>query len=111
MKRLAGFISVLLLTLSIGSLSFVRAQDVDRQMYNQHRRIYQGVRSGELTPREANRLMARERAIREQLEYDRANGNLTPSERWQLRRELRDVSYRIRRQKHDWQRSYKSIPL
>ena len=124
MKKLTGFLSLLLLTFSLGSISIVRAQDpnLDWQMYNQQQRIREGVYSGRLSPEEARRLEERQRRIRAQLQESQYNGNYSPYERERLRQELRDISirihqkksgngyYRNRRYDNYWQRRYQQEP-
>ena len=74
----------------------------DRQE-NQKARIEQGVRSGQLTHREAARLRAEQRRIRAEKRLARADGVVTPAERAQIRRDQRRASRHIYRQKHDAQ--------
>ena len=67
-------------------------------------RIRQGVRSGELTRRETERLAAEQAAIRTQEAfYRRSGGEFTARERARLQRELQQSSRHIYRQKHDGQ--------
>ena len=66
-------------------------------------RIRQGVRSGELTRPEAARLRAREADIREDKREARADGVVTRDERQDIRKDERQTSRAIYRQKHDGQ--------
>ena len=81
------------------------AAEVDRREERQQDRIAQGVRSGELTPRETARLERKEARIDRQIKTERAanGGKLTPAERRQVNREQDRMSRRIYRQKHDAQ--------
>lgn len=80
------------------------AAEVDRRADNQQARINQGVRTGELTPREANRLDRRNDQLEAQIARDRADGpGLTPHERAKLQRKENRLSRDIYRQKHDAQ--------
>jgi hypothetical protein len=77
------------------------SQTINQRQHEQQLRIRQGVRSGELTRREAARLEAREAKIRRDERHARADGRITPRERRHLNRELNHTSRRIYRQKHD----------
>lgn len=70
----------------------------------QRARIAHGVRSGELTPREATRLRAEQASIRrEEARYRRNDGHLDPWERAELARELNQADRHISGQAHDAQ--------
>ncbi|MCL4477287.1 MAG: hypothetical protein M1508_13885 [Nitrospirae bacterium] len=79
---------------------------VHARMVNQQKRIWQGVNTGELTPREAGRLEAREAKIREDELRMKSDGVLTGAERARLHRELDRTSRAIYREKHDAQRAW-----
>jgi len=67
-------------------------------------RIRQGIRSGELTRREAARLEAEQARIRVNERFQRLDGGgLTVRERERLHRELHQASRHIYHQKHDRQ--------
>ena len=69
----------------------------------QRQRIKEGVRSGELTPREAKRLRAEQRMIRREERAYYADGYLSRGERRALYRDLRDANRHIYNQTHDAQ--------
>ncbi len=77
---------------------------VDTRQRTQERRIEQGVESGALTPREANRLNAREAKIEADKQRALSDGTVTNRERARLHREQDRASRHIYRQKHDRQR-------
>jgi hypothetical protein len=82
------------------------ATDPDRihdRKENQQDRIAQGVKSGELTPRETANLEHKEAAINRETRADRrANGGkLTPGEKAQVNRQQNKVSRQIYRDKHN----------
>jgi hypothetical protein len=79
------------------------AQTVDQREMNQQRRIEQGVRSGEITPKEFNRLEKREANIQrtEGRMKEENGGSLTPGERARLNRRLNRTSRAIYRDKHN----------
>lgn len=77
---------------------------VDRREQRQRQRIYQGVRSGELTARETRKLPREQAHIRRAEARAQADGTVTAQERRRLNRELNRSSRHIYRQKHDRQR-------
>lgn len=74
----------------------------------QQDRIEQGVRSGQLTRREAARLEQREMKLREQARRDRLrhNGRLTRREQARLAQRQNRLSRRIHAERHDAQRRF-----
>lgn len=79
--------------------------EIDARQWRQQERIVEGVRSGQLTEREAARLWAQQREIRGLERAFRADGWLDWRERRILERELDRASFDIRREKHDgWTR-------
>lgn len=80
------------------------AARADRRQVRQEARITQGVKSGELTPREAARLQAQHDALNREIARDRANdGKLGPAERARIERQQDRLNRRIAVQKHDAQ--------
>ena len=79
------------------------ASGINRMQAQQHRRIVQGMRSGELTSREARRLQAEQRNIRRQERAYLADGHLSRWERRDLYGDLRDANRHIYNQTHDAQ--------
>jgi hypothetical protein len=77
------------------------APGVEKRMENQERRIEQGVKSGELTPREAGRLEAQQAKIQQDKARMEADGKLTKAERKKLKREQDRASKNIYRKKHN----------
>lgn len=81
-----------------------RTRSVNARQGRQTTRIRQGVRSGELTRRETQRLAAEQASIRTQEAfYRRSGGEFTARERARVQRELQQSSRHIYRQKHDGQ--------
>jgi hypothetical protein len=99
-------ISIITGALLTGTATMSFADDTikDRKQ-NQQKRIAQGVKSGELTPRETARLERNESKINKEVRRDRkANGgNLTNKEKAQVNRQQNKVSKEIYNQKHDGQ--------
>ncbi len=76
---------------------------VNGRRFNQQGRIAQGVRSGELTPRETSHLENRESNINHEVAADRrANGGkLTPQEHKQVQHQQNQASRKINQDKHN----------
>lgn len=81
-----------------------RDPGVNARQANQHERIGQGIRSGELTRSEARQLGAEQRAIRQEERQYKSDGVLTGEERKDLRQDLRAASRDIYSEKHDAER-------
>lgn len=79
---------------------------VDRRQAAQWERIRHGIRTGNLTPREAARLMAQQREIERLQQIYLADGRLSAHERRHLRAELDDASQHIWREVRDSQDRY-----
>lgn len=77
---------------------------IHARMLNQQKRIWQGSRTGELTPREVRRLERQEARIRHAELRMKSDGFLTRGERVRLNRELNRASADIYRAKHNWKR-------
>lgn len=76
---------------------------IDKRQANQQKRIDQGVKSGQLTGKEAARLEKREAKLESDKEKAQADGKVTKQERKKLHREANRDSKAIFRQKHDAQ--------
>src|SRR3954447_7758889 len=82
--------------------AFAQAGTVQRDV-NQQQRIEQGLRSGQLTTREASRLENEEARIERDQARAMKDGKLSPAEKARLEREQNAVSRDIYREKHDAQ--------
>jgi hypothetical protein len=104
MKRTLVLLA-LIATVAVASRP-AQAGEIGQRMRWQRARIAQGVRSGQLTPREAHRLRMGERRIAWQRARFFANdGRLGPVERARLNRHLNRESGRIYALKHNrWHR-------
>ena len=94
---------VALAALSASTLT-VSADVVDRRQGYQERRIQQGLRSGELTRREAAALEAEQARIRELERRAEADGRVDPYERARLRQAQNEASRHIAQESHDAER-------
>lgn len=98
MKTLVAVLMVL-------SSAVVLAAPPGARQVAQQARINQGIRSGQLTPREAARLEAQHQRLERHLVRDRLDGGgLSAGERARLQAEQNRLSRRIAVQKHDAQR-------
>ena len=110
MKRILSLVVISLLALGFAICLAQGTQDksktpvIDKREQNQKSRIKEGVKSGELTKREAARLAAEQRKIKKDEAKAKADGTVTPEERQKLRREEKRASKDIYKQKHDVQK-------
>jgi hypothetical protein len=79
-----------------------RHRGINAREHRQVQRIKQGVKSGEITKAEKNRLKADEAAIRaEERVYRKSGGGLSKAERKDLNKDLHKSSREIYRAKHN----------
>jgi tellurite resistance protein len=78
-----------------------QAQPIRKTQVEQHERIVQGEKSGQLTPQEARRLKAEQRRIQAERRVAKADGKITPRERKIIRHDQRKASRDIYVEKHD----------
>ena len=105
--------TILLTALVIAGTGILYAQDVpppaagtktpvvNQRQKNQHARIRQGVKSGELTKGEARKLRGEEKSIQAEKQMAKADGKVTPAERAKLRHDQNKASRDIYRLKHN----------
>lgn len=107
MKRALATLTAAILLSS--AVAFAQSNTINQRRENQQDRIAQGVRSGQLTPRETAKLERKEAHINHQIRSDRAknDGHLTPNERKQINREQNRESRAIYRDKHNESRDGK----
>ncbi len=81
----------------------VTGKSIEQRKDNQQQRIAQGVRSGQLTPRETSNLERREASVnREERQMRRADGgHLTSSDKAALTARQNRISHSIYRDKHN----------
>jgi methylthioribose-1-phosphate isomerase len=98
MKAKLFLAAAIMFSLGISSAS----AQVRQNAKNQHKRIKQGVRSGELTKPEAINLAKDQREIRQDVrEAKRNDGVITATERKDIRQDQRQASRKIYRKKHN----------
>jgi hypothetical protein len=88
------------------ALAQTNTPNVDQRQLNQERRIEQGVASGSLTDREANRLERGQQRVDNIETRAKADGVVTRQERARLHQAQDVQSRRIYAQKHDRQHDY-----
>jgi hypothetical protein len=87
--------------MATSAIAATRDPHINNRQHNQHERIAQGVKSGELTRTEAKDLRGDQRALRQEEAAYKADGKLTKSERTDLRQDLNENSKEIYQEKHD----------
>lgn len=101
---LAALVGVVFIPSAARAQERHRRGGINQHQRHQQTRIRQGVRSGELTRREAARLQAEQARIRaEEAFARRSGGEFTLRERRRIAHEQRYASRHIYRQKHDEQ--------
>jgi len=85
------------LLVMIFAVTSVNAQTIK----NDRKRIKQGVRSGELTPHEARKLVHQQKDIRHDIKDAKSDGVITRAEKREIRQEKRKADRTIYRAKHN----------
>jgi len=100
--------TIAVLSLVLPALAFAQANTprVDQRQANQEQRIDQGVASGSLTQREANRLDRGQQHVDNMENRAKSDGVVTRGERARLHQAQEVQSSRIYAQKHDRQHDY-----
>ncbi|HEY3138495.1 MAG TPA: hypothetical protein VGL29_20900 [Blastocatellia bacterium] len=102
MRKRISIIFAALLVLGVSALSMAGPRgEINRREYREQKRINQGIRSGELTRREADRLEEGLAKIKTDERYAKKDGNLGHRERVRLNRELNHESREIYRYKRN----------
>lgn len=83
-----------------------RTPHINHKRVHQHDRIHHGVKSGNLTVREARQLRMQQRDINRTVRIAKADGVITPRERAMIRHKQRMASRNIYVQNHDRQHRY-----
>ncbi len=92
-----------LMTAGLAAQDAPKPGTYDKRAENQQDRIAQGVKSGQLTPRETAKLERKEAKIRKEVKQDRAanGGHMTAAERKQVNQQQNQVSKKIYKDKHN----------
>lgn len=104
MKKNIGVVVAGALSLMVCGIALAGPIDdpnIQKREQNQEKRIEQGVQSGQLTPKEAGKLEAKQAKIKQDEERMKADGKLTKAERRKLKREQNKASEKIYDKKHN----------
>jgi len=103
MKRILLAVSGMMLLMS--GLAFAQAETprIDKRQANQEQRIDQGIASGQLNEREANRLNNQQEHINKMEDKAKSDGVMTKRERARISAAQDRASRHIVREKHDRQ--------
>ncbi|HEY4366319.1 MAG TPA: hypothetical protein VGN07_03735 [Steroidobacteraceae bacterium] len=101
--RIAVLAALLCSLTAVQAEAGTRDPGVNARQHNQHARIRQGVRSGELTRHEARHVAGEQRDVRQLERAYKSDGKLTGAERKDLHHEQNQASRDIYKQKHDAQ--------
>ena len=99
-----SLLSIFLITFSTAAIA-AETPRVDARQEHQAERIAQGVESGALNEKEADRLNAQQDRTEKMEEKAKADGKVTKKERARLKHRENKTSRHIARQKHDRQRA------
>ena len=93
------------LILGFSRMAYAQAETpvIDQRQANQEKRIDQGIASGQLNEREANRLNKQQEHINKMEDKAKADGVVTKGERARIDRAKDCASRHIAREKHDAQ--------
>ena len=103
MKTFSAMVALVVFAAGSAAADGTRSPGVNARQHNQHARIHQGVKSGELTRREAHKVREEQRDVRQLERAYKSDGKLTRRERADLHHEQNQASRDIYRQKHDEQ--------
>ena len=103
MKKL--LLGVSAMTLIMSGMVFAQAETpvIDQRQANQDQRIDQGVASGQLNEREANRLNRQQEHVNKMEDRAKSDGAMTKRERARIGAAQNRASHHIAREKHDRQ--------
>lgn len=95
--------ATLMTALAAPAMAGTRDPGVNARQHNQHARIAQGVKSGELTRGEAKDLRGDQKDIRQEERAFKSDGKITKDERQELHQDQNAASKEIYQEKHDGQ--------
>lgn len=93
------------IAISLSSQAFAGTRDprVNRVEHSQHKRIAQGVKSGELTHAEAKDLRSDQKGIHQEEKTFKSDGKISKDERQELHQDQTAANKEIYQEKHDGQ--------
>lgn len=95
----AKFLLILAIVLGLGITS--TTAQIRHRAVNQHQRIKQGVKSGELTKAEARNLRSNQKDVHQDIKAAKSDGKVTYAEKKDIKRDERKNSRQIYRKKHN----------
>jgi hypothetical protein len=104
MRRFTIMMLTGIMMLCLAGFAFATSTDdpgIQKREAIQQKRIDQGVKSGQLTPKETGNLERQQTKIKQDEERMKADGKLTPQERRKLKREQNRANRNIYRKKHN----------
>ncbi|MDP2811382.1 MAG: hypothetical protein Q8O34_14650 [Rhodocyclaceae bacterium] len=104
MKLTHTLIAVLISAVTLPALAQTATPGIDQRQANQQQRIDQGVKSGELTSREAARLEKGQERVQKMEDKAKADDVVTAKERARIQHQQDVQSRHVAREKHDRQR-------
>jgi len=103
MKRVLFTVTAMALLMTGMAYAEAETPVIDQRQANQEQRVDQGVVSGQLNKREANRLNRQQRHINKVEGKAKADGVVTKKERARINKAQNRASHQIAREKHDVQ--------
>lgn len=104
MKSASTLLVAVLATFALPALAQTNTPNIDQRQANQQQRIDQGVKSGQLTGKEAARLEKGQEHVQKVEDKAKADGVVTKKERARIQHAENVQSRHIAREKHDRQR-------
>jgi hypothetical protein len=101
MKKIKVAFAALAILSTIAASAQTATPAITQKQINQHQRIQQGKKSGQLTKKEARHLNAREMKIQHDKKVAKADGVVTPAERIKIAQEQKQASRAIAVKKHN----------
>lgn len=97
-----GIIALFVFALTAsGLMAQAQTPVINKVQKDQHVRIVQGVKSGELTKGEAKKLAAEQKDIRTDKQIAKTDGKVTPAEKKIIKHEQKKANQDIHRLKHN----------
>jgi hypothetical protein len=104
MKSASTLLVAVLAAFALPVLAQTNTPNIDQRQANQQQRIDQGVKSGQLTGKEAARLEKGQEHVQKVEDKAKADGKVTKNERARIQHAENVQSRHIAKQKHDRQR-------
>ena len=104
MTRTSRLLVTVLAAIALPVMAQTNTPNIDQRQANQQQRIDQGVKSGELTGKEAARLEKGQERVQAMEDKAKADGKVTRKERVRLQQAESKQSKKIYHEKHDRQK-------